>query len=226
MDNSKQLEVLSRFYASEEKPQGVRPVDLSFVVRLILRKADERPLRVADETWARELGCGVSAFRDSVARVEEQYGWVHVVRGQRKGMPSSYTLLFDKLPLSAELKRTIVSDDARKITKQFMGKLKLFSPKRRFYKNTDLRWSYYFQKFLDRLNGDLGRLSAVIDFALAEPAFRGPVVQHGPKAVKKSWKKLTKAFEEHTQKLQAARAEQEMRAQHNAQVDALFAENE
>ena len=229
VNETKQLEVLNRWYASTDKPEGTRALDVSFIARLILRKADEKPVQVADSTWSLELGCSESSIRDAATKlenIEAGFGWIQMVRGKRKGVASKYTLVLDRLPLSAELKRTILTDEMRTFTRAFMQKLRAFNPRRKFYQNTDQRWAFRFQKLLNRLDGDLKLLGDLTDFALIEPSFRGFVVKDGPKAMLKSWKKLRALHAEHVRRMDETKAAQTIAAQHDADVDALFSASE
>ena len=191
MKDEQLTNVLRKLVSSHELPKDCKPLDLLLVTKLLLQNADERDVYTSRITLALSLGCTEGTIDASIDRLQK-FGWLVVRSRAGKGQPNRLGVILDKLPLDADLKRTIVGDDARTIAGNYYQLLKREQPKRRFFKGHLERWAYVFQKLLDKCEGDVERLRAVINFGLRHPDF-GLKMRVGPHEIAKNWKSLRSA---------------------------------
>jgi hypothetical protein len=186
--------VLRRLVSSEELPKDCKPIDLLLVTRLLLQKADEKDVTVSRGTFALNLGCSERTIYDSQQRLLE-FGWITLKKGAHKGQVNRIGVVLDKLPLDADLKKTIASDDAKEVAGRYRTFLKKQDPRRRFFKGSLQRSEFRFQTLLKKCDGRKELLIAVINFGLKHPAFRDSLLK-GPHLLVKHWKALWKAYDE------------------------------
>jgi len=154
MKDETMLETLRKLLASDEgRPEGLLPVDLLLTIRLLLQGGDERPVYASQGTLARELGCNESTVSISATRLK-QAGWLELETGKGRWQPNKYFVLIGKLPLEEKLRRTVVSEAAVMLAKNYMVEQRKAKPKRIFRKGTEQRYAYRLQTLLDKCGGD------------------------------------------------------------------------
>jgi hypothetical protein len=80
----------------------------------------------------------------------------------------------DKLPLSGDLRRTIVSDEMKQMALHYKTGLLSIKPNRRFAKGALQRFAFRLQWMLEnKCAGAAMLLAKVINFAFASPTLRG-----------------------------------------------------
>ena len=188
------LETLRKLLASDEgRPEGLLPVDLLLTIRLLLQGGDERPVYASQGTLARELGCNESTVSISATRLK-QAGWLELETGKGRWQPNKYFVLIGKLPLEEKLRRTVVSEAAVMLAKNYMVEQRKAKPKRIFRKGTEQRYAYRLQTLLDKCGGDEELLRRKLRFALGTEKYRAAALR-GPHVIRRSWKSLTADFE-------------------------------
>jgi hypothetical protein len=182
-------------YAAEDKPKGMQPIDMLQVTRILLQKADEQTVGISRGTLSLQLCCGETAISESQKRLQK-FDWITKLSGKRRGVPNRLGVVLDALPLTEELKRTVVSDQAKALAMKYRSAqlqiLRILSPfkKPRFMKNSLQTYAFSLQVLLDKkCGGDEELLRRIISFASNSPAYRGKVVR-GPHELRKSWKSL------------------------------------
>lgn len=188
------LETVRRLLANDEgRPEGLLSVDLLLIVRLLLQDGDERPVYTSQGTLARELGCSENTIRLASIRLR-QAGWLELETGKGRWKPNRYFVLLEKLPLEAKLRRTVVSDAAAMLAKNYMNEQRKAKPRRIFRKGTEQRYAYRLQTLLDKCGGDEQLLRQRIRFALRTEKYRAAALR-GPHVIRRSWKSLTADYE-------------------------------
>ncbi|HXJ15391.1 MAG TPA: hypothetical protein VNH19_24225 [Candidatus Limnocylindrales bacterium] len=194
MKDETMLETLRKLLASDEgRPEGLLPVDLLLTIRLLLQGGDERPVYASQGTLARELGCNESTVSISATRLK-QAGWLELETGKGRWQPNKYFVLIGKLPLEEKLRRTVVSEAAVMLAKNYMVEQRKAKPKRIFRKGTEQRYAYRLQTLLDKCGGDEELLRRKLRFALGTEKYRAAALR-GPHVIRRSWKSLTADFE-------------------------------
>ena len=194
MKDETMLETLRKLLASDEgRPEGLLPVDLLLTIRLLLQGGDERPVYASQGTLARELGCNESTVSISATRLK-QAGWLELETGKGRWQPNKYFVLIGKLPLEEKLRRTVVSEAAVMLAKNYMVEQRKAKPKRFFRKGTEQRYAYRLQTLLDKCGGDEELLRRKLRFALGTEKYRAAALR-GPHVIRRSWKSLTADFE-------------------------------
>jgi hypothetical protein len=203
MKEEKLLEVIRKLLASQDaKPEELLPVDLLLIIRLLLQHADEQPVRLSQGRLALEFGCTENTIREAGNRLELA-GWATVETGKGRWMPNKYFVVLEKLPL-AELQRTVVSDAATKLAKDYVVSQIKAQPKRKLRRGSEQRYAFRLQTLIDRHKGDEGLVRKILRFALDSPKYRVAALR-GPHVIRRSWKSLEKDFTaEQTQERAAA----------------------
>jgi biotin operon repressor len=188
------LETLRKLLASDEgRPEGLLPVDMLLTVRLLLQGGDERPVYASQSTLARELGCTEGTINTASQRLKEA-GWLELETGKGRWQSNKYFVLLGKLPLEEKLRRTVVSDAAVTLAKNYMTVQRAAKPKRIFRKGTEQRYAYRLQTLLDKCGGDEQLLRQRLRFALGTEKYRAAALR-GPHVIRRSWKSLTADYE-------------------------------
>jgi hypothetical protein len=190
-------EVVRGLLQHHGRPEEIAPIDLLLVVCLLLHGGDEKPVRMSHSTISIELGCVEQTLKTSVDRLVSA-GWITFVSGKSRKLPSTYTVLIDKLPVAEELKRTIISAAMVTLAVQYSQATNVSTTgkKRRFTKAHLQRMAFTLQTFLDKhCGGDEQLLRRLVNFALAHPAYRVKA-NRGPHELRRVFKKLLKEFNE------------------------------
>jgi hypothetical protein len=188
------LETLRKLLASDDgRPLGLLPVDLLLMIRLLLQGGDERPVYASQGTLARELGCTDRTISTASQRLKEA-GWLELETGKGRWQPNKYFVLLEKLPLEEKLRRTVVSDAAVMLAKNYMNEQRKAKPKRIFRKGTEQRYSYRLQTLLDKCGGDEQLLRQRLRFALGSEKYRAAALR-GPHIIRRNWKSLTADYD-------------------------------
>jgi hypothetical protein len=192
MEERKLLEVIRKLLASQDaKPEELLPVDLLLLIRLLLQHADEQPVRLSQGTLALELGCTENTIREAGNRLEIA-GWTTVETGKGRWNPNKYFVILEKLPL-AGLQRTVVSEAATKLAKDYVATQIKAKPKRKLRRGSEQRYAFRLQTLIDRHDGDEGLVRKILRFALSSPKY-GAAALRGPHIIRRSWKSLVKDF--------------------------------
>lgn len=194
MKDEQLTNVLRRLVSSENLPRNCKPIDLLLVSRLLLQKADEKDVFVSRATMAENLACGERTIYDSQQRLLK-LGWITLKKGAHKGQVNRIGVVLDKLPLDADLTKTVVSDDARNIAARYRAYLQRQNPRRRFFKNSLQQTAFRFETLLKKCDGDKDLLVNIVNYGLRHPSFVG-AVSKGPHEIAKHWKSLRLAYDD------------------------------
>jgi hypothetical protein len=194
MTDEKLVMALRALLCAEDKPADVTPLDLLQTARLLVQHADEKDVYTSQDTLAEQLCSSV----DSIARSQERLsklGWVITRKGGYRGRTNLYQVDLDKLPI-ADLKRTMVSPDAKNLAIQLGRQFKVDNRKGKHNRGWVQKWSFIVQGLIDRSGGDIKHVYDVVNFAWAHPDYTKKVAE-GPAALKSVWRKLTAAYADH-----------------------------
>ena len=197
MTDEKLVMALRALLCAEDKPADVTPLDLLQIARLLLQHADEKDVYTSQDTLAEQLCSSV----DSIARSQERLsklGWIITRKGGYRGRTNLYQVDLEKLPI-ADLKRTVVSEDAKNLTIQLGRQFKADNRKGKHNRGWVQRWSFIMQGLIDRAGGDIQYVYDVVNFAWTHPDYIEKV-KEGPPALKRVWRKLNAAYAEHIKK--------------------------
>jgi hypothetical protein len=192
------IEVLRGLFQYEDRPEGIKSVDLLLMHCLLLHGGDEKPVRMSKSTLGMEIGCQDEATVSSSVDRLVGAGWLTFISGKSRKQPSLYTILIDKLPVADELKRTIISTAMRTLAVQYSlaTKTSVTGKKRRFTKQHLQRMAFTLQTFLDKhCDGDEALLRGAVNFALSHPTYRVKATR-GPHDLRRVFRKLLTDFKD------------------------------
>ncbi len=190
MTDSQLTQVIRHLLASD-KPSDITPLDLLLVVRLLLQHAAEKSVTLSYTSLGEQMCCSPHTVSTSVQRLVE-HGWLVFRSGKNQNKANTFFVVLEKLPLDAELKRTVVSQFAKNMAVQHIRLMK--SAKRRIFKTTADRLAFGFQTLIDRkCNGDTSLLVSVLNFAGQHPDYQAKLLR-GPHEMKRCWRSLIDAY--------------------------------
>jgi hypothetical protein len=190
------IDVLRGLFQFEDRPEGIKSVDLLLVHCLLLHGGDEKPVRMSKTTLGMEIGCQDEATVSSSVDRLVGAGWLTFISGKSRKQPSIYTVLLDKLPVADELKRTIINPAMRTLAVQYSlaTSVSMTGKKRRFTKAILQRMAFTLQTFLDKhCDGDETLLRGAVKFALSHPTYRVKA-NRGPHDLRRVFRKLLAEF--------------------------------
>jgi hypothetical protein len=173
-------------FSAGEKPLWFRPVDFAVVVRLLaLSNADSGSAYPSMLSLAMTCGGCEDTIYESLRRLRAN-GWVVQQSGSRRGMPNTYSVVIDALPIADDLKRTVASDEAKQIARWYHAELKKGSVKT--HRTWTQRWPYVVQKWLNA-GYTVETIYSMLVFAANSPKYQTKA-KRGPNALQKLWRTI------------------------------------
>ncbi len=189
MKNDQLVQTIQRLFAAEDKPRDITPAALLLTIRLLVQGADERATNLSQGTLAEQFRCSESLIY-ATTKILKRHEWVAVRSGKNKALPNRMQVQLDKLPLSGELRRTIVSDEMRQMALNYKLALVKIKPNRRFARGALQNFAFRLQWMLEnKCAGDANLLTNVINFAFSSPTYHAKALR-GPHELRRNWKAL------------------------------------
>lgn len=193
MKNDQLVQTIQRLFAAEDKPRDITPAALLLTIRLLVQGADERATSLSQGTLAEQFRCSESLIH-ATTKILKRYEWVAVRSGKNKAQPNRMQVQLDKLPLSGELRRTIVSDEMKQMALHYKLALVKIKPNRRFARGALQNFAFRLQWMLEnKCAGDANLLTNVINFAFSSPTYYAKALR-GPHELRRNWKALFAAY--------------------------------
>jgi hypothetical protein len=193
MKNDQLVQTIQRLFAAEDKPSDMTPAALLLTIRLLVQGADERDTNVSQGTLAEQFRCSESLIYETT-KLLKRHDWIAVRSGKNKSKPNRMQVRLDKLPLSSELRRTIVSDEMKQMALSYKMALVKIKPNRRFAKGALQGFAFRLQWMLEnKCAGDAKLLTNVINFAFSSPMYHKKALR-GPHELRRNWKALFAAY--------------------------------
>jgi DNA-binding MarR family transcriptional regulator len=185
------IDVLQRLYFSESKPKQLKPIDLSVLSYLILRRTADHNIYDSQQTIAERLGSERKAVASSLARLQK-LGWV-TVGGRGNGRSNAISIHLDGLPAAQPI-RAKITQDAKLLAFKYQQALSKMG-RRKFPKNWAVRQAPSAQRVLTKCGGDLAHARAIVSHALNSSAYkkRGSISLYHLLTV---WSGVTRSFQE------------------------------
>ena len=185
--NDSQLTQVIRHLLASDKPSDIKPLDVLLVVRLLLQHAAEKSVTLSYSSLADQLCCTEHTVATSVDRLVD-HGWLTFTSGKNQNRANTFFVVLDKLPLEADLKKTVVGPMARNMAAQHVMMMK--RARRRVFKTTGDRLAFGFQFLIDRkCKGDANLLFSLLNFAGNHPDYQAKLLR-GPHEMKRCWRSL------------------------------------
>jgi hypothetical protein len=195
MTDEKLMNTLRRLWtATDNRPDDMTVVDLGQVTRLLLQRADEAIVGLAQTTIAADTATSVDTIAKSQRRLKKR-GWLTIRKGGYRGRVNLYSVNIEALPLG-DYRKVIASPDATRFAAKW-GVTDMTSGKRRFMSGWQSRWAVGVQRLIDRTGGDFQKMIAVVNHARASQQYT-KTARRGPTALSKYWKKLLAEYEAKT----------------------------
>jgi hypothetical protein len=174
MKDEQLREVISALLDHETRPAGAEALDVLLVIRLLILRADEKPIKASDVTLSMALAVSETTARACVERARG-LNWIHKVSGKSRRTGNLYSVVVDSLPVSDKLKRTVVTDVARQIAGEYVATARFNAngKKRRYTEADRQRIAFTLQQWLAKhCDGDVDLLRGALRYAMAHPLYR------------------------------------------------------
>jgi len=185
------VETIRNFLADEHKPQDLEPVDLLFMVYLMLRKAEDGGIQDSQQTLARRFGCSVKTIWRSQNRLKSKSNSDYIACVRRVGRTSEVSLNVENIPAEKSL-RLLLSEEATRLAAWYKGELqkrhrKKF-PKRFTEQNTPTA-----QRILNDCGGNVDLAKRLLEFALGPSMYR-KAAMNGLYKLFERWPKVKRSY--------------------------------
>lgn len=162
------IDMLQRLFFSRDKPPRVKPVDISILTYLILRRCIDHEVFDSQDTIAKRLGSERRAVANSLERLEK-LKWI-TVGGRGNGRTNALSVNLESLP-AAEPINSAITPGAKFLAGRYMAALQR-AGRKKFPKNWLQRQNPSAQRILTNCGGDLALARAMVSHALNSPRYK------------------------------------------------------
>jgi DNA-binding MarR family transcriptional regulator len=166
--NQVTVDVLQRLFFSETKPKNLKPIDISILGYLILRRCADHEIVDSHLTVAERVCSDRQTVARSLDRLEK-LGWI-TVAGRGRGLTKAIAVNVDAFPAAQPIREKI-TQEARELTHRYFVYLQKLG-RRKFPKNWLKRQIPSAQRILTRSGGDLALAASIAGFALSDLRFK------------------------------------------------------
>ena len=185
MNHKTTIERLQNLFFSENKPAGLKPIDLSLLVYLLLRQSEDHFVYDSQLTLANRLGCERKAIGDSIKRLDalgwittkEPWQWNEKTKKKTRRMGATVGLAVNlgKLPTSEDKARhSRPSPDAVKLAAKHTASLIKWGISKRRDKAFDRQQEHAAQRLIEEMGSYLEAIY-LLNFALKDKRFQTAV---------------------------------------------------
>lgn len=196
LDNGVVIDVLQRMLFSETKPSKVRPIDLSVMTYLLMRRCADHSIFDSHQTIAERVCAERKAVRESLARLDD-VGWISL-GGRGKGRSKAVCVDLEAFPAAQPI-RDKITEEAKALVREYVSELQK-AGRRKFPKQWTTRQYPSAQRILTKCGGDVNLAYRMMGFAFMHPDFRKRArmsVYH----MLCIWPKIAKAYGERIQQV-------------------------
>lgn len=168
ISNQVTVDVLHRLFFSESKPRRLKPVDLTVLTYLVLRRCEDHEIFDSYLTIAERVCSDRQTVARSLDRLEK-LGWV-TVGGRGVGLSKAISINADAFPAAQPL-RDKLSPAAKFLVGRYAIALKK-AGKEKFPKGWLLRQVPSAQRILTNCGDDLQLARWMVGFAMHDPRFK------------------------------------------------------
>jgi len=155
------LETIRNYFADENKPSGLGPVDHLLMVYLMSRKAEDGGITDSQQTLARRFGCSVRTVSRSLELLQQSK---YASRIRRKGRTAELILNVENIPAEAPL-RLRLTEEATHLAAWYKIELKK-KHRKKFPKRFTEQNTATAQRILNDCGGDVDLAKRILEFAL------------------------------------------------------------
>jgi hypothetical protein len=166
--NQVTLDMLQQLFFSESKPKNLRPVDVSIMAYLTLRRCADHHIVDSYLTIADRVCSDRQTVARSLDRLDK-LGWI-TVAGRGRGLTRTINVNADAFPAAQPI-RDQISPDARQLANLYFLYLQKIG-RSRFPKNWVKRQIPSAQRVLTKCGGDLSLARTMVGFALSDQRFK------------------------------------------------------
>jgi hypothetical protein len=191
LDNHAAIEILQRLFFSEAKPSILRPVDLSVMAYLLLRRCADHAIFDSYQTIAERVCVERKAVQESLSRLQ-RVGWISL-GGRGIGRSKAIAINLEAFP-AAQPVRDKITPEAKALVQEYVKELHKIG-RRKFPKQWATRQLPSAQRILTKCGGDVNLAYYMMGFAFMHPDLRKRArtsVYH----MVCIWPKIAKAYEE------------------------------
>ena len=191
MNDSQLVTIVRHLVCTENVPTDITPLDRLQVIRLLVQHAAEENVYTSQDVLASQLGVAVPALARSQKRLK-QHGWIAVHSGGYHRRTNRYSVQLDKLPI-ADLQRTIVTEDARKLAAGYAKYLRK-TERKRLWQGWEQQAAFVCQGLIEKADNDLQIAMNGINFALHNTRYRKAALK-GPRGLRRNWKQILAEYQ-------------------------------
>lgn len=169
LSDSHTVNAIRKFLASE-KPTHLQPVDLLFIIHLMVQKAEDHPIFDSHQTLAKRFNVAPKTVKKAQDRLKaDEVGWISCP--QRRGMTNALSLNYERIP-GDDILPTKVTNEAKTLAHRYKTALIKWRVRRKFPKAWLGQQFLSAQRILDAVSGDMEIATALVSHALNHPNHR------------------------------------------------------
>ena len=189
LSNTHAMSAILAFAASAKKPDQLELIDITLVMYMLARKAEDHPIFDSHLTLASNFHVDPKTIQRSQQRLE-RLNWI--ARQQRRGKSCALTLLYENLPFS-EPQYTEITDAAKQLAVRYQLGMQKHRIRKRFPKGWLAAQHISAQRILNRCDGDSELAAKIISHALSHPMHKKTAKDSLYKVLAR-WKRVTTTF--------------------------------
>lgn len=219
--NKHTLQLIQGFL-SAEKPKGIGPPEIAYVVYLMTCKAMDHPIDYSHVTLAEMLGCSI----DTIERIEKtlkQKGYIS--QDSRRGRSKLTTVNLDRLPMADATLPTKPTEQAKELFQAYLTACYKYFPaqtKKKLRKSWGTSQPWNAQKILNRCGGDSELTRRMLRHAFNNPQHKRAMASKDLYKVWGRWKLIEKSYALELEHEPQAQLHAEIQAHTDATIDRLL----
>lgn len=163
-------EVFRKLFFSEDKPKALKPIDLSILAYLILRRSEDHEIFDSFLTIAERVCSDRQTVARSLQRLEK-LKWI-TVGGRGRGRTKGISINVQELPAAQPL-RAKITQAAKVLAFRYEKGLQKHFSRHKFPKNWFIRQVPSAQRILTKCGGDLTLAAKMVSHAMSTAPYKG-----------------------------------------------------
>ncbi len=164
-------------FLSADKPEGIEPSEIAYMVCLMACKAMDHPVTHSHQTLSNMLGCGVSTIQRTEKKLKQKG---YISQDSRRGRSKFTTANLDRIPMADPTLPTKPTEEAKKLFQAYIAAWYKHFPgqKRKLRKSWGTSQPWNAQKILNRCGGNLELACRMLRHAFDSPQHKKAVAIH------------------------------------------------
>jgi hypothetical protein len=193
-------DVLRNLFFSEDKPKALKPVDVSILAYLVLRRTEDHEIFDSFLTIAQRVCSDRQTVARSLQRLEK-LKWISV-GGRGRGRTKGISINVEELP-AAQPVRAKITQEAKVLAFRYEKALQKHFSRHRFPKNWLIRQVPSAQRILTNCGQDLTLAARMVSHALSTPPYKARAARSLYHLLT-VWPGIKRTYQEKVKDIQAA----------------------